>query len=57
MNFIASVSKKAEQTLKDKVKALKIHKRTGSTIDMIAEVLNPILRGWIITLANSIALQ
>lgn len=46
MNFIASVSKKAEQTLKDKVKALEIHKRTGSTIDMIAEVLNPILRGW-----------
>jgi hypothetical protein len=31
---------------KDKVKALEIHKRTGSMIDMIAEVLNPILRGW-----------
>lgn len=46
MNFIASVSKKAEQTLKDKVKSLEIHKRTGSKIDMIAEVLNPILRGW-----------
>lgn len=46
MNFIASVSKKAEQTLKDKVKTLEIHKRTGSKIDMIAEVLNPILRGW-----------
>lgn len=45
MNFIASVSKKAEQTLKDKVKALEIHKRTGSKIDMIAEVLKPILRG------------
>ncbi|MGI6711519.1 MAG: group II intron maturase-specific domain-containing protein [Bacillota bacterium] len=46
MNFIASVSKKAEQTLKDKVKTLEIHKRTGSKINMIAEVLNPILRGW-----------
>ncbi len=46
MNFIASVSKKAEQSLKDKVKALEIHKRTGSKIEMIAEVLNPILRGW-----------
>lgn len=45
-NFIASVSKKAEQTLKDKVKALEIHKSTGSKIEMIAEVLNPILRGW-----------
>lgn len=47
MNFIASVSKKAEQALKDKVKALEIHKRTGSKIEMIAEMLNPILRGWI----------
>jgi RNA-directed DNA polymerase len=28
------------------VKALKIHKRTGSKIEMIAEMLNPILRGW-----------
>lgn len=46
MNFIASVSKKAEQALKDKVKALEIHKRTGSKIEMIAEMLNPILRGW-----------
>ncbi|WP_084110172.1 group II intron maturase-specific domain-containing protein [Desulfosporosinus lacus] len=44
-NFIASVSKKAEQT-NDKVKTLEIHKKTGSKIDMIAEVLNPILRGW-----------
>lgn len=46
-NFIASVSKKAEQTLRDKVKALEIHKRTGCKIEMIAEILNPILRGWI----------
>lgn len=46
MNFIASVSKKAEQALKDKVKALEIHTRTGSKIEMIAEMLNPILRGW-----------
>lgn len=43
-NFIASVNKKAEQTLKDKVKALEIHKKTGSKIDMIA--VKSILRGW-----------
>jgi group II intron reverse transcriptase/maturase len=46
LNFIASVSKKAEQTLKDKIKAMEIHKKTGSKIEMIAEALNPILRGW-----------
>jgi len=28
------------------VKTLEIHKRTGSKIEMIAEMLNPILRGW-----------
>ena len=46
MNFIATVSKNAGQALKDKVKSLKIHKRTGSKIEMIAKQLNPILRGW-----------
>ena len=46
MNFIASVSKRAEQTLKDKVKSLELHKRSGSKLEMIAESLNPILRGW-----------
>lgn len=46
LNFIASASKKAEQALKDKVRALEIHKRTGSKVEMIAEMLNPILRGW-----------
>ena len=30
-----------------KIKALEIHKKTGSKIDMIAELLNPIVRGWV----------
>jgi RNA-directed DNA polymerase len=46
-NFIVLVSKKAQQTLKDKIKGLEIHKRTDSKIEIIVEVLNPILRGWI----------
>ncbi|NMD42956.1 MAG: group II intron reverse transcriptase/maturase [Firmicutes bacterium] len=46
MNFLASVSQKAEQMLKDKVKALEMHKKTGSKIEIIAEMLNPVLRGW-----------
>lgn len=29
------------------------HKKTGCKIDMIAEILNPMLRGWIIS-GNSI---
>jgi len=46
MNFLASVSKKSEQSLKDKIKVLEIHKRTGKPIEIIAEMINPILRGW-----------
>ena len=45
-NFLASVSKGACKTLKEKIKALEIHKRSGSKIEMIAEVINPIVRGW-----------
>ena len=45
-NFIASVSQKAEQTLRDKVRAMELHKRTGSKIEMIAEAVNPVVRGW-----------
>lgn len=44
-NFIASVSKTAAKGLKDKIKALEIHKRTGRKIDMIAELLNLMIRG------------
>ena len=45
-NFLASVSKKASQSLKDKIKAMELHKRSGSKIEMIAEAINPTVRGW-----------
>ena len=45
-NFIASVSKTAAKGFRDKIKALEIHKKIGCKIDMIAELLNPMLRGW-----------
>ena len=45
-NFLASVSKKACQSLRDKIKAMELHKRSGSKIEMIAEAINPIVRGW-----------
>jgi RNA-directed DNA polymerase len=47
LNFIASVSKTSAKTFRDKSKKLEIHKKTGCKIDMIAEMLNPLLRGWI----------
>ncbi|WP_157047278.1 group II intron reverse transcriptase/maturase [Alkaliphilus metalliredigens] len=47
INFIASASKKANKLFRAKIKALKIHKKTGCKIDMIAQWINPIVRGWI----------
>ncbi len=44
-NFIASVSKTAAKGFGDKIKALEIHKRTWCKIDMIAGLLNPMIRG------------
>ncbi len=46
-NFIASASKKANKIFRAKIKALEIHKKTGCKIDMIAELINPIVRGWV----------
>lgn len=47
LNFIASVSKTSAKSFRDKIKKLEIHKKTGCKIDMIVEILNPLLRGWI----------
>ncbi|MBM7616188.1 group II intron maturase-specific domain-containing protein [Alkaliphilus hydrothermalis] len=46
-NFIAYVSKKSTKGFRDKIKAMELHKRTGSTLTMISEMVNPIIRGWI----------
>lgn len=46
-NFIASVSKEAAKGFRRKIKELEIHKKTGCKIDILAEMLNPIIRGWI----------
>ena len=45
-NLLPSVSKKASQSLKDKIKSMEIHKRSGLRIEMIAELINPVVRGW-----------
>jgi group II intron reverse transcriptase/maturase len=46
-NFICYVSKKSAKDFRNKIKKLEIHKKTGSTIQMISEMLNPMIRGWI----------
>ena len=46
-NFIASASQKACKNIRDKIKELKLHKMSGSSINIIAKSINPIVRGWI----------
>lgn len=45
-NFITSVSKSSSKNLRDKIKSMEIHKKTGCKINIIAEMLNPLIRGW-----------
>ena len=45
-NFLLAVSKSASKGLKEKVKAMELHRRSGSTLNMLAEDINPIVRGW-----------
>lgn len=46
-NFLPSVSKKSTKSFRDKIKAMRIHKFTGSKIEIIAEIINPTVRGWL----------
>ena len=47
VKFILSfTAKKSGKAFRDKIKALEIHKRTGSTIQMISGLLNPLIKGW-----------
>ena len=46
-NFLPFVSKKSAKSFRDKIKSLELHKKTGSKIEMIAELINPMVRGWL----------
>ncbi|MFC4600101.1 group II intron reverse transcriptase/maturase [Cohnella hongkongensis] len=46
-NFLPSVSVKSAKAFRDKIKSMRIHSYTGSKIEMIAEMLSPMVRGWL----------
>jgi group II intron reverse transcriptase/maturase len=46
-NFVPAVSRKSEKSFRNKIKGLKIHRRTCSEIEDIAKLLNPIVQGWL----------
>ena len=45
-NFITSVSKASRKSIREKIRAMEIQKMTGCKIDIIAETLKPLIRGW-----------
>jgi hypothetical protein len=47
VSFIASVSKKSNISFRGRIKSMEIHKSTGCNLSIIAEKLNPLIRGWI----------
>ncbi|AWB69208.1 group II intron reverse transcriptase/maturase (plasmid) [Saccharobesus litoralis] len=47
VGFTPAISPKAKQKIREKVKALKLHKQTGLTIQELAYKLNPMISGWI----------
>jgi group II intron reverse transcriptase/maturase len=46
-NFLASASKKSCKGFRHKIRDMEVHKWSGSSLDIVAERLNPMLRGWI----------
>jgi RNA-directed DNA polymerase len=47
LGFTPAASRKAQKKMNDKVKKLKIHLMSGQTLEEVAQLLNPMLRGWI----------
>ena len=46
-NFLPAVSLKSGKAFREKVKAMNLHRLSGSKIEMIAEAINPMVRGWL----------
>ncbi len=46
-NFLPAISRKSAKAFRAKVKEMNIRSRSGSKLEMLAEELNPIIRGWL----------
>lgn len=46
-NFLPSVSKKSAKAFRMKIRQMKVHSWAGSKVEMIAEKLNSVVRGWL----------
>ncbi len=46
-NFSPAVSRKASKKIRSTMRSWRLHLRTGTTLEELAEKINPIVRGWI----------
>jgi group II intron reverse transcriptase/maturase len=46
-SFLPAVSRKSQASLREKIKALNVHRRTGLEIGGLAKKINPVVGGWI----------
>lgn len=46
-NFLPTMSLKSGKEFREKVKAMNLHRLSGSKLEMIAEAINPMVRGWV----------
>lgn len=47
VSFIPAISNKAAKSIRDTMRQWKLHRRTDKSLDDLARILNPVLRGWI----------
>jgi len=48
VSFSPAISRKAEKSLRDKIREWKIHNRTGSSLSSLLDEFNPRIRGWLV---------
>jgi group II intron reverse transcriptase/maturase len=47
VSFIPAISNKASKSLHDTMRRWRLHRRTDKSLDELAQMFNPVLRGWI----------
>jgi len=47
VSFIPAISNKASKSLRDTMRRWRLHRRTDKSLDELAQMFNPMLRGWI----------
>lgn len=47
VNFSPAISSKAAKTIRQKIRDWKLHLQSGKKLEDIAEIINPVVRGWL----------